>query len=477
MSRTATILGQRNTWWRDPNAKLPDVLPFKRQPAFDRVRARLFRGDRRRGVLLIGLRFVGKTELAKQVADAARQHDGLPGTQLAYVLLDEPKLRGSLTIDEILAAWDPFRNKDMPSLLVLDEAHRLSDPTPDASWGWARQLKGVIDDGRIDVLATGSDAGRLLEGAAEGAGRWDYVELEPLSFREFRQLRSPSGESPLEATRHQDLDSYLRMGGFPGFATERQPRQAMEGIQHYARAVLLDEMGGIRNIAKVERAFSILMDRSGSNLDTSSLSKSIGAKAETIERWLSDLESVRLIQRVPRTRAVDRSTLHLIRGQPKIHGTDPGLVAAFSRWADPMSDPHSRGSLYEAAVLRHLREVARESGPGSAIYCLQLPGSRGKKGEVDFVLLHGEEELFLVEVTSGQSEIEQKARFLREVGGDQAICGRRRVYATLVAPLDRSTRSDVPAVDAARFLESLLPLGDGDPLQPLRELSVLVGGQ
>jgi len=457
---------------------LPDVFPFRRQPAFRRVRDKLFRGDRRRGVLLIGPKWVGKTELAKQVAQSVLEQEGLPGTQLAYVRLDETKLRGSLSIDEVLAAWNPYRRRDAPALLVLDEAHRLTDPTPDSRWGWARQLKGVIDEGRIEVLATGSDAGRLLEGAGEGAGRWEYVDLEHLSFREFRGLRVPEDALPLDASRHQDFETYLLVGGFPALAVQDQPRRSMEAIQRYAQQVLLDDLGGIRQISKVLRAFAILMDMSGANLDVSSLSKSVGAKPDTIERWLSALESVRLIQRVPRIKAVDRSVLHQVRGQPKTYGTDPGLVAALSRWSDPRVDPQSRGRLFEAAVLRHLREAVRASSAASSIHCLNVPKTGNRRnGEVDFVLLHGDEEMFLVEVTAGPSGIEDKARFLRDVGRDTAICGHRRTFALIVAPRTQETTAGVPAMEAARFLEALVPVTGEEPLDQLRLMSVPIGGK
>ena len=475
MGRISTILAESNPWWRNPGAGLEGVLPDRREPAFGRVRERLFRGDRRRGVLLIGMRWVGKTELAKQVAHAVRTEDGLPGTQLAYVSVDATKLRGSLAIDGVLTAWDPYRRPDQPSLLVLDEAHRLLDPTPQQSWNWARQLKGVIDDGKIEVVATGSDAGRLLEGTGEGAGRWQYVEMEPLSFREFRRFRYLGSEPPLQATLHEDLAAYLRIGGFPGMATLRQDRRALEGIQHYARDILLDELGGVRQISKLHSAFSILMDISGLQLNKSSLSESVGGKSDTIESWLSALESVRLIQRVPQVPAIDRNKLHQHRAQPKAYGTDPGLVAAFSRWSDAALHAEGLARLYEAAVLRHLREIARDCAEGTPIFCLRPQPKR--RGEIDFALVNdAEEELFLVEVAAGSAGIEDKARRLRDVGGDPAICGQRRVYATLVAPSDRSTGVGVPAVGAARFLESISVVDGRHALQPLRELSAVVGG-
>jgi len=476
MDRVATILTEENPWWQSSAARLR-ALPYRRQPGFARIRARLFTGDRRRGQLLIGMRWVGKTELVKQVAAAALD-EGLPGHQLAFVRVDEPRLRGSLSIDAVLEAWDPWRRKDAPALLVIDEAHRLADPTPDGRWGWARQLKGVVDAGPIHVLATGSDAGRLLEGGGEGAGRWEYIELEPLSFREFRELRAGATGAPLDSTQVEDFETYLTIGGFPGLTASLAGRHELDGIQQYAKEVLLDELGGVREIAKVEQAFAILMDMSGSSLDVSSLSKSVGAKAETIERWLSALESVRLIQRIPRVRRADRSKLHVARGQQKVYGTDPGLVAAFSRRANPLDDAKSLGSLYEAAVLRHLRQVTRERGPRAVIQCLQITRGR-RKTEVDFVLFDGDDEMFLVEVTSGGAQIDEKARLLRELAGDPAVCGKRRVFGLVVGP-ERAptTKAGVPILGAARFLETLIaPEPGDDPLSPLRSASAMMAGE
>ena len=116
----------------------------------------------------------------------------------------------------------------------------------------------------------------------------------------------------------------------------------------------------------------------------------------------------------------------------------------------------------------------RSSGPGCEIHCLQLRGGRGIRGEIDFVLSRGDEELFLVEVTSGRAGVEEKASFVREVAQDRSVTGRRRVHGIVVAAIDRDTRAEVPAVELGGFLEELVPLQETDPLEPLRGMSVVI---
>ncbi|MDX8406467.1 MAG: AAA family ATPase [Mariprofundus sp.] len=94
-------------------------------------------------VWLSGVRRVGKTTLTRMLPDAVYMSCDLPSTLRA---LDDPEL---------------FLDSQTPgSVLILDEAHRLDDPS--------RLLKIAADEyPHLKVLATGSSTGRTSH-----AARW-----------------------------------------------------------------------------------------------------------------------------------------------------------------------------------------------------------------------------------------------------------------------------------------------------------------
>lgn len=413
--RIRALLTARNPWWRDHRARPPGLQPYKRKALPALVR-RVLSPDPAggRALLLTGLRRVGKTELARQVVDRALRGGRFRPTDVAFIQADDARVEGALSLARVLEAWEPHRDLERMGLLVVDEIQRLSDPESPGGAAWAGQLQGVVDDPtlRLQVLATGSAALRLRDGGGAGAGRWDRQILEPLSFREFRELRhlKRSGEEvPSREHRFEDLQCYLALGGFPEFSGEQSPRRAYERIRGYADAVLRTDVGEVRSPLRVVQLLAILLDESGGELNVREVSRELGANRESIDRWLRDFEDAYLVQVV---RRLDTRELRELRGNPRVYGTDPGLVAAFSTNPAPLSDGLVRGSLAEAAVLRHLREVATRAH--GRITCAPRRTTKGKGGGIDFVL-HAPNDVFFIEVTAGTRRLTEKARYVREV--------------------------------------------------------------
>jgi uncharacterized protein len=139
-------------------------------------------------VALVGPRQVGKTTLARSIADSR------PGA--LYLDLESREDRDKLA--------DPalFLRQFERSLVVLDEIHRAPEIFS--------TLRGLIDQGRRAghgkgrFLVLGSASMDLLRQSSESlAGRISYVELGP-----FCNIELPADESTL-------LRLWLR-GGFPG---------------------------------------------------------------------------------------------------------------------------------------------------------------------------------------------------------------------------------------------------------------------
>jgi predicted AAA+ superfamily ATPase len=213
------------------------------------------------------------------------------------------------------------------------------------------------------------------------------------------------------------------------------------------------------------------MDQSSEELNVLALSRELGVKRPTLENWIAALEDSFLVQRLP---GLETSELRRLR-HAKLHATDPGLVAAFASSADPLGDSRVLGRILEAAVLRHLREVARNAD-GKVMY-VQLHSSSGsKRGEVDFLLLTAGE-AFFVEVTGSPAGPEKTKGLLAHVAAyrghrkKRSQLGGRQTFALAVT--GETFEADGQA-SAARFLDRVLETQIDDPCQALRAMSVEV---
>lgn len=477
MPAPSSVLALRaaNPWWADLRAPFPFPSPPEyRRTIHAPVSAwlgdswnRLEIGARvtSRGYLIAGLRRVGKSVLLKQVLESVRSGlvdptQTVPLTQVAYLNLDDANLRGTVTIADLLEAWQPYRDTKRPAIAVLDEVHHVDESEGKA---WHRQLKGLVELENMLVLATGSSASLLREGAAEAPGRWRVVKLEPLSFREFRELRAGGAKHVIEGTRFLDLERYLAVGGFPELMDETA-REASEQTKERVRQVLDLEIQRSRQTDKLEQLHRVLVEFSGEHIDIANLCRSLGVSRPTLDAWIDMLEQALLIQRVWRHGS---STLHELRGPPKIYAADPGIVAAFSRVANPTRDPRVQARLQEAAVLRHLRQLAATTG--MTLHCVQRERGTRVEGESDF-FLRSSEEGFLVEVAS-QSGLREKAQQQLELAREVARAAKTPVRVVVVHNGPEQVNEPVSLQPLATFLEDAFAERSDDPLASLRSLA------
>jgi len=417
--RVREILERLNPWWRAPEARVTGLKPFRRHE-FSRIGERIqrFGEPRLRAVFLEGLRQVGKTTLAKQVLDELLR-EGLGGSQVALALAEDHRLTGTLTLQDVLEAWTPFLDPTRPALLVLDEVHRLKDDSGSGDMNWARQVKSLVErcdagEFQVRILATGSAAGVIRDGAGILVGRQDVVHLEPLSLEEFVDLRGHPKEE-----LQGELDAYLSVGGFPEIALTTSIPESLERIRQATRSALAADVPEVRAPDAIQQLFSILMDQSGEELNEKKLASAIGVQVDSVRRWMQKMEEVHLVHRVQRW---NTSELREIRGRPKVFGTAAGIVAGFGRTADPLGDPRLVGRLVEAAVLGHLRPFAQFRH--ARVRCGQKKSPRGQTlGEVDFVM-DRPGELLLIEVTSGTANLEDKCAFV--AAECKSLASRRR---------------------------------------------------
>ncbi|MEQ1634119.1 MAG: ATP-binding protein [Planctomycetota bacterium] len=292
----------------------------------------------RRNVLwLMGVRRVGKTVLAKGLADATYFDCELPSTR-----------RQTEDPERFLAGLDQGR-------IVLDEIHRLDDP--------AQLLKIAADHfPKLSVLATGSSTlGASSRFRDTLAGRKEELWLCPMTAADVVSAKG-------------SLRQRLLHGGLPPFfeAEDFDDRAYQEWLDAYwARDVL--ELFRLERRRSFQKLFELLLVQSGGMFEANSLSGPCEVSRTTIANYLAVLESTFVMHVV---KPFSGNTAREIVAAPKVYGFDTGFVRAFRGWREPR--PEDEGALFEHFVLNELHALIQRR---------VVQYWRTKRGEeIDFVI-------------------------------------------------------------------------------------------
>ena len=267
-------------------------------------------------VWLSGVRRVGKTTIAKMLPDALYVNCDLPSRVRQ---LDDPELfLGDLAQDAVL---------------VLDEVHRLEDPS--------RLLKIAADEyPHLKILATGSStlaASRKFRDAL--TGRKHSIHLCPVLWEECAE---PFGLP--------NLDHRLLHGGMPEplLAKQKDAAYFSEWIDSFfARDIL--ELFGIRNRQGFLALFRLLLRQSGGQIDYSKLSRLCELNRTTVKAHIDALQIAHAVRLVPPFHGGGKRE---IVSRPKCYAFDTGFVTFAKGW-DSIRD-EDRGLLWEHLVLDSL---------------------------------------------------------------------------------------------------------------------------
>ena len=280
-------------------------------------------------VALIGPRQVGKTTLARAIADETAERPGL------YLDLENPADLEKLA--DPGAYFDSHRRR----LVVLDEIHRMPM--------LFQILRGVIDE-RIrageragQFLLLGSASVELLRQTGETlAGRVGTVELGPFDVGEV---------GPEQAER-----LWVR-GGFPrSFLATSDGESAIWRANFISTYLERDiPMLGPRIPAETLRRFwTMLAHAQGALWNAAPLARGLGLDGKTVARYLDLLVDLLLVRRLPPLHVNIRK--RLVKS-PKTYVRDSGLVHTLLRLDDreavlghPVAGPSWEGFVVEMAL-------------------------------------------------------------------------------------------------------------------------------
>ncbi|SEM22881.1 ATP-binding protein [Halomonas daqiaonensis] len=333
-------------------------------------------------VCLLGPRQVGKTTLAQRIEP-----------ERTYLNLDDPTLMEA-------AQQDPLGFiESLPERVTLDEAQRAPE--------LLLAIKSVVDRDRSPgrFLLTGSANLLLLPKAQDSlAGRMEVIYLHPLAEQEKRISESNLLAGLLEGRLSPRIvddtiplsptAEIICQGGYPE-PNRRPPHRARQWYRQYLNAIIqrdVQDIAAIQDEDGMLRLAELLAYRAASLLNVSTLGKELGMERSTVTKYLSILERLFLVRKLP---AWHRNQAKRLIKSPKLHLVDTGLAAALARLTPDqwLAQAERFGALLESHVVEQMMAQASWVDPE-----LRFSHYRDKdQVEVDLVIERGQE-LWGVEV-------------------------------------------------------------------------------
>jgi len=365
-----------------------------------------------RVVLVTGARQCGKSTLLALVAK---------GREAEWRNLDAAATRQA-------AIADPAGFVDYPELMVIDEVQRVP--------GLLLAIKEQVDTDQRPgrYLLSGSARVLALRGLPDTLpGRIEAIELWPFSQGEidgtpdrFVDVVFEHGEvvTHESAIGRQEYAERIVRGGFPEALARTNPRRRERFFDSYLADLVardVSQLSEIERTAEMRALIRLLAARSGQLLVVTAVGSEAGLAASTVNRYLSLLEEVFLVKRIP---AWSRNVSTRAVGTPKLAFVDSG-VAANLLGADVRSllrPGGPFGPLLEGFVLMELARQLTWSRQRAELFHYRTKD----KVEVDAVLENRQGAVVGIEVKASSTVGPDDFRGLRHLAartGDGFIVG------------------------------------------------------
>jgi hypothetical protein len=307
-------------------------------------------------VALVGPRQVGKTTLARAIAEAR---------DAVYLDLEVPGDR------EKLADPVAYLAAMQDRLVVIDEVQHAP--------GLFAVLRGLIDARRRagrragHFLLLGSASMALLRQAGESlAGRIAHVEMRPIDALEVEP---------------QDTENLWLRGGFPDSLLASSDQRSLRWRTNFIRSYLERDIPALAPRiapASLLRLWTMLANGQGTLLNAAHLARALAVDGKTVARYLDLLEGLLLVRRLP---PYHRNIGKRLVRSPKLYVRDAGIVHALLGIAsrDALYGHPVVGASWEGMVIETLLAAApdqaqayfyRTSAGAEVDLLIEMPGGQ-----------------------------------------------------------------------------------------------------
>lgn len=310
-----------------------------------------------KATVVVGMRRVGKTTLLNQLR-RQRLDQGVPRNHLPCINFEDERLVG-LDASHLGFLLDEFERsiaderKSGKILWCFDEIQVVP--------GWERFVRRLLDQGNVEIAATGSSAALLSKEIATSLrGRGWMIPLFPFSFAEYlahhavtipKTGKLLSGKERLQVERH--FADWLKVGGFPE-AQGLDPATRNQLLLDYVDVAMLRdvvERHSVSNVAALRCMVRQLLGNAGAFFSIEKLhatlkSQGYNISRDTMHQMLGHLEDCFLVRLVGMESSSARQRMVNPR---KAYPADTGLIPVFDR-----SGKQNLGHALEGAVLLEL---------------------------------------------------------------------------------------------------------------------------
>jgi predicted AAA+ superfamily ATPase len=327
-------------------------------------------------VVIHGARQSGKTTLARLIG----QQRGY-----SYFTFDESVLADA-------ARTDPAGFIDtLPRYVIIDEVQRAP--------GLFTEIKRVVDTDRRAgrFLLTGSSNVLLIPRLSDSlAGRMDIITLHPLAQCEvrrgtpgfFQELFRASFQVAACPHTAPSLPEYIATGGYPPARLRSTAARRSRWYRTFVEALLQRDVRDLARIASLDtmpRLLSAAAAQTASLMNVSDLAAPFHVSRTTIQEYVTLLERLFLLDRLP---AWHSNHLSRLIKTPKLHIGDTGIACALLGLSPDglLRDRRLFGRLLETFVFQELRRQASWHDDAIAFHHF-----RDKDGvKVDIVCVQGD---------------------------------------------------------------------------------------
>lgn len=267
--------------------------------------------------VITGVRRCGKSVLLEMYQDWLCQQ-GVPAQRIVSVNLEDMDIK-SLRDPETLHAYlrERLSSKEM-TYIFIDEV-QLCEQFPEV-------VNSLHIRPHTDIYLTGSNANLLSSKIATMiSGRYVEIQMQPLSFREFVQMRGGNGSLSRLYTEYVSTSSFpytLELAGM-----RRELEDYLEGIYN---TILIKDIMSRRKIADamiLDSVAKFVFDSIGSELSVKKIADALTSNIrkvdpKTIEKYLSALLESFMIYKAER---YDVKGKQLLKTQEKYYVVDVGL--------------------------------------------------------------------------------------------------------------------------------------------------------
>ena len=295
---------------------------YKRQYYIDKIKG-FYNSDLIK--VISGIRRCGKSCFLLSVMEDLKD-SGVAEKDIIYLNLDKRGFTNIKTPEALESALNARITDDHFKYIFIDEIQNVK--------GFEQVVNAFREDGNFSVFITGSNS-YLLSGelATKLTGRYIEIEMFPLNFREFIEMKRFLGKS-VDSNLSAEFNEYIRYGGFPKVLEFDRPDDKDLYVKGVIDQILSKDVVGhriIKNKVVFDRVMTYVINNFGATTSLSSIAEymekqeKISVKTETLNKYLDILEKAKIIYKCPR---FDIKSKKSLRGEQKYYLADLGIYFA-----------------------------------------------------------------------------------------------------------------------------------------------------